>query len=70
MPTRSHTGAAQGGINAVLKNRDANDTTDSHAYDTIKGSDFLADQDAVHYFTEGMPGMIKALIMPGIPSVK
>lgn len=66
-PTRSHTGAAQGGINAVLKNRDANDTTDSHAYDTIKGSDFLADQDAVHYFTEGMPGMIKELDYMGVP---
>ncbi|RUM43533.1 MAG: succinate dehydrogenase/fumarate reductase flavoprotein subunit, partial [Desulfurobacterium sp.] len=45
-PTRSHTGAAQGGINAALGNV-APDSPEKHAYDTVKGSDFLADQDAV-----------------------
>lgn len=48
-PLRSHTGAAQGGINAPLGNMEANrdDNWEKHAYDTVKGSDFLADQDAV-----------------------
>ncbi len=53
-PLRSHSGAAQGGINAplgnVLENRD--DSWEKHAYDTIKGSDFLADQDAVELMTK------------------
>ena len=44
-PVRSHSNAAQGGINAPLTDR--GDDWESHAYDTIKGSDFLADQDAV-----------------------
>lgn len=46
-PMRSHTVAAEGGCAAVLKE---NDNYDLHAYDTIKGSDFLADQDAVEAF--------------------
>ena len=52
-PLRSHTGAAQGGINAALGNIEANrdDSWEKHAYDTIKGSDFLADQDAVEVMT-------------------
>ena len=66
-PTRSHTGAAQGGINAVLKNRDASDTTDLHFRDTVKGSDFLADQDAVEFFVEGMPSIINELDYYGVP---
>jgi len=45
-PTRSHTGAAEGGINAVLAHS-VGDSPEAHAYDTVKGSDFLADQDAV-----------------------
>ncbi len=53
-PLRSHTGAAQGGINAALANMEANrdDNWEKHAYDTIKGSDFLADQDAVEVLTK------------------
>jgi len=48
-PVRAHSGAAQGGINAPLANAEGgkNDTPEMHAYDTVKGSDFLADQDAV-----------------------
>src|SRR5258708_13391538 len=42
-PTRSHTGAAQGGIAAALANLE-NDSWENHAYDTIKGGDFLVDQ--------------------------
>ena len=44
-PVRSHSNAAQGGINAPLTDR--GDDWEGHSYDTIKGSDFLADQDAV-----------------------
>jgi len=44
-PVRSHSNAAQGGINAALTDR--GDTWEDHAFDTIKGSDYLADQDAV-----------------------
>ena len=51
-PVRSHSNAAQGGINAPLTDR--GDDWEGHAYDTIKGSDFLADQDAVEVMsTEG-----------------
>lgn len=47
-PTRSHTVAAQGGINAALGNMHEDDWR-WHAYDTVKGSDWLGDQDAIHY---------------------
>ncbi|CAE7902411.1 sdh1, partial [Symbiodinium sp. KB8] len=47
-PTRSHTVAAQGGINAALGNRTKDDWR-WHMYDTVKGSDWLGDQDAIHY---------------------
>ncbi|MDO8490985.1 MAG: FAD-binding protein [Dehalococcoidia bacterium] len=52
-PMRSHSGAAQGGVNAALANEEAckDDNPDKHAYDTVKGSDFLADQDAVQIMT-------------------
>ena len=52
-PVRSHSGAAQGGVNAPLANNPAgkDDTWEKHAYDTIKGSDFLADQDCVEFMT-------------------
>src|SRR5881397_2542549 len=51
-PMRSHTVSAEGGMAAVLKDYD---NLDLHAYDTIKGSDFLADQDAVEYFVQQAP---------------
>jgi succinate dehydrogenase / fumarate reductase flavoprotein subunit len=66
-PTRSHTGAAQGGINAALGYRDATDSIEKHFKDTVKGSDFLADQDAVHFFTENMPKIISELDYMGVP---
>jgi len=52
-PIRSHSVAAQGGINAALANHPdgAEDTCDLHAFDTIKGSDYLADQDAAELLT-------------------
>jgi len=51
-PIRSHSVAAQGGIAAVLKNVDPEDTWQAHAFDTVKGSDYLADQDAVTILTQ------------------
>jgi succinate dehydrogenase / fumarate reductase, flavoprotein subunit len=51
-PVRSHSNAAQGGINAAL-NED--DSWESHAFDTVKGSDYLADQDAVEIMTQEAP---------------
>ncbi|MCL4459120.1 MAG: FAD-binding protein [Chloroflexi bacterium] len=53
-PVRSHSGAAQGGVNAALGNapEGRDDSWERHAYDTIKGSDFLADQDAVEIMTK------------------
>ncbi|MBN2910246.1 FAD-binding protein [Polycladomyces sp. WAk] len=66
-PTRSHTGAAQGGINAALGNRDSSDTVEKHFRDTVKGSDFLADQDAVEFFTSNMPNIINELDYYGVP---
>ncbi len=53
-PVRSHSGAAQGGINAALGNREE-DTPEAHAFDTIKGSDYLGDQDAVEAMCEDAP---------------
>ena len=54
-PTRSHSGAAEGGINAALGNA-GDDSPETHAFDTVKGSDFLADQDAVEIFAREAPG--------------
>jgi succinate dehydrogenase / fumarate reductase flavoprotein subunit len=56
-PVRSHSGAAQGGINAALGNREE-DTPQAHAFDTIKGSDYLGDQDAVEAMCEDAPHQI------------
>src|SRR6201993_5650207 len=59
-PTRSHSGAAEGGINAALGNA-ADDSPETHAYDTVKGSDFIGDQDAIEIFTAEAPGDIYQL---------
>ncbi|MCI4368678.1 MAG: FAD-binding protein, partial [Thermoplasmata archaeon] len=48
-PLRSHSGAAQGGINAAVGKEDSVDT---HIYDTVKGSDYLGDQDAIEFFCQ------------------
>ncbi|MEM9539646.1 MAG: succinate dehydrogenase/fumarate reductase flavoprotein subunit [Cyanobacteria bacterium P01_E01_bin.42] len=57
-PIRSHSVAAQGGIAASLKNVDPDDTWEAHAFDTVKGSDYLADQDAVEILTKEAPQVI------------
>jgi len=46
-PLRSHSGAAQGGVNAAIG---VDDSVDAHIYDTVKGSDYLGDQDAIEFF--------------------
>jgi succinate dehydrogenase / fumarate reductase, flavoprotein subunit len=56
-PTRSHSGAAEGGINAALGNA-KEDSPEIHAYDTVKGSDYIGDQDAIEIFTREAPGDI------------
>src|SRR5579862_7550118 len=56
-PVRSHSGAAQGGINAALGNREE-DSPEAHTFDTVKGSDYLGDQDAVAAMCEDAPGQI------------
>jgi succinate dehydrogenase / fumarate reductase flavoprotein subunit len=59
-PTRSHSGAAEGGINAALGNA-KEDSPEIHAYDTVKGSDFIGDQDAIEILTAEAPGDIVQL---------
>ena len=59
-PTRSHSGAAEGGINAALGNK-AEDSPEKHAFDTVKGSDYLGDQDAIEILTAEAPGDIYQL---------
>jgi succinate dehydrogenase/fumarate reductase flavoprotein subunit len=59
-PVRSHSGAAEGGINAALGNT-GEDSPETHAFDTVKGSDYLGDQDAIEVFTAEAPGDIYQL---------
>jgi len=65
-PTRSHTVAAQGGINAALGNMEP-DNWKWHMYDTVKGSDWLGDQDAIHYMTKEAPKAVIELENYGMP---
>src|ERR671930_352709 len=59
-PVRSHSGAAEGGINAALGNA-SEDDPETHAYDTVKGSDYLGDQDAIEILCEEAPGDVYRL---------
>ncbi|KAF9048365.1 succinate dehydrogenase [Hymenopellis radicata] len=65
-PTRSHTVAAQGGINAALGNMTEDDWR-WHMYDTVKGSDWLGDQDAIHYMCREAPSTVIELEHFGVP---
>lgn len=65
-PTRSHTVAAQGGINAALGNMSEDDWR-WHMYDTVKGSDWLGDQDAIHYMCREAPAAVLELEEFGMP---
>jgi succinate dehydrogenase / fumarate reductase flavoprotein subunit len=59
-PIRSHSGAAEGGINAALGNA-SEDSPEEHAYDTVKGSDYLGDQDAIEILCNEAPGDVYQL---------
>jgi succinate dehydrogenase / fumarate reductase, flavoprotein subunit len=65
-PIRSHSVAAQGGMAATLKNIDPEDTWEAHAFDTVKGSDYLADQDAVAILTREAPDVVIDLEHMGV----
>jgi succinate dehydrogenase / fumarate reductase flavoprotein subunit len=59
-PVRSHSGAAEGGINAALGNA-SEDSPEEHAYDTVKGSDYLGDQDAIEILCNEAPNDVYQL---------
>lgn len=65
-PTRSHTGAAQGGISAALGNYEE-DKPEWHMYDTVKGSDYLGDQDAIEFMTNEAIDAVLELEHMGLP---
>ena len=65
-PTRSHTVAAQGGISAALGNMGEDDWR-WHMYDTVKGSDWLGDQDAIEYLVRNAPAAVYELEHWGVP---
>jgi len=65
-PTRSHTVAAQGGVNAALGNV-LPDNWHWHMYDTVKGSDFLGDQDAIEYMCRAASRLVVELEHYGVP---
>jgi succinate dehydrogenase / fumarate reductase flavoprotein subunit len=65
-PTRSHTVAAQGGISAALGNMGEDDWR-WHMYDTVKGSDWLGDQDAIEFMCKEAPGAVIELEHYGVP---
>jgi len=64
-PTRSHSGAAEGGINAALGNK-AEDSPEKHAFDTVKGSDYLGDQDAIEIMCREAPAELLRLEHMGV----
>ena len=65
-PIRSHSVAAQGGMAATLKNADPEDSWQAHAFDTVKGGDYLADQDAVAILTQEAPDVVIDLEHMGV----
>ncbi len=66
-PTRSHTVSAQGGINAALGNTTETDDWRWHMYDTVMGSDFLGDQDAIEYMCKHAAATVYELEHMGLP---
>jgi succinate dehydrogenase / fumarate reductase, flavoprotein subunit len=65
-PIRSHSVAAQGGIAAALQNVDTEDSWQAHAFDTVKGGDYLSDQDAVAILTQEGPEVVIDLERLGV----
>lgn len=66
-PSRSHSGAAQGGVAAALANVDSDDSPEAHTYDTVKGSDYLGDQDAIEIMCSDAPAAIYEIEKLGCP---
>jgi succinate dehydrogenase / fumarate reductase flavoprotein subunit len=66
-PTRSHTVSAQGGITCAIASDDPNDQWQWHMYDTIKGSDYIGDQEAIEYMCQTGPEAIFELEHMGLP---
>src|SRR5579872_3338244 len=66
-PTRSHTVSAQGGITCALGNADPEDDWRWHMYDTVKGSDYLGDQDCIEYLCKTGPESVYELEHMGLP---
>ena len=66
-PTRSHSGAAQGGIAASLANENPEDNWEFHMFDTVKGSDYLGDQDAIYQMVTQAPEVVIELEHMGVP---
>ncbi|WP_428240926.1 succinate dehydrogenase flavoprotein subunit [Gynuella sp.] len=66
-PTRSHTVSAQGGITCAIASSDPNDDWRWHMYDTVKGSDFIGDQDAIEYMCSVGPEAVFELDHMGLP---
>jgi succinate dehydrogenase / fumarate reductase flavoprotein subunit len=66
-PTRSHTVAAQGGVGAALGNMEDGDSWQYHFYDTVKGSDWLGDQDAIEYMCKHAKDAVIELENFGVP---
>ena len=66
-PTRSHTVSAQGGITCAIASSDPNDDWRWHMYDTVKGSDYIGDQDAIEYMCSEGPQTVYELEHMGLP---
>ncbi|WP_251976831.1 succinate dehydrogenase flavoprotein subunit [Salinicola avicenniae] len=66
-PTRSHTVSAQGGITCAIASADPNDDWRWHMYDTVKGSDYIGDQDAIEYMCNEGPKAVFELEHMGLP---
>jgi succinate dehydrogenase / fumarate reductase flavoprotein subunit len=66
-PTRSHTVSAQGGITCAIASNDPNDDWRWHMYDTVKGADYIGDQDAIEYMCSVGPQAIYELDHMGLP---
>ena len=66
-PTRSHTVSAQGGITCAIASADPNDDWRWHMYDTVKGSDYIGDQDAIEYMCNVGPEAVYELDHMGMP---
>src|SRR5690606_30652192 len=66
-PTRSHTVSAQGGITCAIASADPNDDWRWHMYDTVKGSYYIGDQDAIEYISSLDPVAVFELELMGLP---